>query len=246
MTSMYTGQHGKLTLITLLIILSAADTLVGIRTAAPDPIKPSITNDGASQYLPLVSKSIPPTPTPTSTPPGCGLPFIPPDDLANEQAILDGLNTQRTINGLAELAVADELTQAARRHSRDMADQNFTGHTGSDGTNGGQRMKEACYNWSTWAEIIGWGFGGNTTAMIDWWMNSQVHHDIILSTKFDDFGTGYAYNTNSDYQDYWTVNFGKRAANASVVPQKMYDCVYISIGTLGGSMAMVHSSEPCQ
>ncbi len=95
-----------------------------------------------------------------------------------------------------------------------MADNNFTSHTGSDGSNGGQRMSEACYDWSNWAEIIGWGFGGDTTAMIDWWMNSPTHHDIILAAKYADFGAGYAYNAGSDYQHYWTVNFGVRRALA--------------------------------
>lgn len=190
-------------------------------------------------FLPLVARQ----PVP---PPPCGPPPIPPDDLANEQAILSGLNDQRAANSLAALAVVEELTQAARRHSRDMADNNFTGHTGSDGSDGGQRMQEACYDWTTWAEIIGWGFGGDPDAMIDWWMSSQTHHDIILSTKYEDFGAGYAFNSGSDYEHYWTVNFGKRAAPGSAPAQRMYACVYLSSGMLGGSMLMVYSDEPCR
>ena len=75
------------------------------------------------------------TPTPTGT-------LIPPDDLANEQAIAALINQQRNAIGLPSLSLVSELTQAARRHSRDMADRNFTSHTGSDGSTGGQRMQD--------------------------------------------------------------------------------------------------------
>jgi len=210
-----------------------------LRYLADYPAPPRLPAAEGEIFLPLVSQQVLPPP------PWCGPPEIPPDDLANEQVILDGLNEQRNVNGKAMLALAGELTQAARRHSRDMADNNFTDHTGSDGANGGQRMEDACYHWSTWAEIIGWGFGGDPSSMIEWWMNSPIHHDIILSTKYEDFGAGYAYNSSSDWNHYWTVNFGKRAINPTIQVQ-MYDCVYTSIGSLGGSMLVVHSETPCR
>jgi uncharacterized protein YkwD len=192
-------------------------------------------------YLPCVAwQPTPmPSPTPTSTP-------IPPDDIANEQAIVSGLNHQRDSNSLPSLALVTELTQAARRHSRDMADHNFTSHTGSDGLDGGQRMKEAGYDWTGWGEIIGWGFGGNTSRMIDWWLNSPPHKAIILSNNFADFGAGYAYNPNSQWRHYWTVNFGARASLAAGSVDYPYACTFVVQNELGGSSLLVHSRTPCE
>jgi uncharacterized protein YkwD len=192
-------------------------------------------------YLPFVAWQPTPTPspTPTSTP-------IPPDDSANEEAIINGLNQQRNSNGLPSLAMVSELTQAARRHSRDMADHNFTDHTGSDGSDGGQRMEEAGYDWIGWGEIIGWGFGGDTTRMIDWWMNSPPHKAIILSNNFTDFGAGYAYNANSQWRHYWTVNFGARATLATTSADYFYTCAFVVQNELGGSSLLIHSRIPCE
>jgi len=192
-------------------------------------------------YLPFVAKQPIPTatPTPTATP-------IPPDDIANEQSIANLLNQQRNSNVLPSLTLISELTQAARRHSRDMADHNFTSHTGSDGSAGGQRMQEAGYSWTTWGEIIGWGFGGDTGSMVNWWMNSPPHRSIILSSSFTDFGVGYARNPNSDWRHYWTVNFGRRTIQSAAMPQELYVCTFTSQGQFGGSSLIVYSSEPCQ
>lgn len=220
------------------VIFSLLTPIAGIGTASPLLLDFTPT---AYVYLPFVAKQPIPTATPTPT-----ATTIPPDDIANEQSIANLLNQQRNSNGLPSLALVSELTQAARRHSRDMADNNFTGHTGSDGSNGGQRMREAGYNWTTWGEIIGWGFGGDTESMVNWWMNSPSHRAIILSGSFTDFGVGYARNPNSDWGHYWTVNFGRRAVQGAALPQELYICTFTSRGKSGGSSLIVYSLEPCQ
>ena len=150
------------------------------------------------------------------------------------------------LGAIPALSLVPELTQAARRHSRDMADNNFTSHTGSDGSNGGQRMEEAGYDWTAWGEIIGWGFGADTSSMVNWWMNSPPHRSIILSSSFEDFGVGYARNSTSDWGHYWTVNFGKRATFGNTSSQDLYVCTFITQGQSGGSSLKIYSSEPCQ
>jgi uncharacterized protein YkwD len=215
-----------------IVSLSLLSLITGIGTASPLLLDFTPT---AYVYLPFVAKQ----PAPTAT-------LIPPDDLANEQSIANLLNQQRNSHGLPSLALVSELTQAARRHSRDMADHNFTSHTGSDGSNAGERMREAGYNWTTWAEIIGWGSGSNTESMVDWWMNSPGHRSIILSSYYTDFGVGYARNPGSDWGHYWTVNFGRRATQGAALPQELYICTSTSQGPSGGSSLIVYSSEPCQ
>jgi len=149
-------------------------------------------------YLPLAVTQ--PTPTPD--------PSIPPDDLANEQAIADLINQQRRAHGLPALALVPELTQAARRHSRDMADHNFVSHTGSDGSSYIDRVREAGYDGVAGGEIIGAGFGGDPQAMVSCWMNSPGHRSLILSPDAEEMGVGYTVNHNSAYGHYWTVDFG--------------------------------------
>ena len=172
--------------------------------------------------------------------------LIPPDDLANEGAIADLINGERDAEGLAALPLVSELTQAARRHSRDMADNNFTSHTGSDGSDAGQRMEEAGYEWMAWGEIIGWGFGGDPALMVDWWMNSPTHRDIILSSSFQHYGVGYAYNASSDYGHYWTVNFGSPATAARTTSPAPYVCTFTASGPEGGGSIVLHSAQPCR
>ncbi len=187
-------------------------------------------------YLPHIFRQ----PTPTATP-------IPPDDSNNEQSIANSLNQIRNENGLSSLILVYELTQAARRHSRDMADHNFTSHTGSDGSSFIQRIQEAGYNnWTSAGEIIGWGFGGNAGSMVNWWMNSPSHRSIILSNNLIDFGVGYAKNPGSDWVHYWTVDFGSRDIQNVQFPQELYICTFTSQDTYGGSSMIVYSTEPCR
>lgn len=150
-----------------------------------------------------------PSPTPTTTISSCvqSFPFIPPDDLASEQVIVDGINAHRLDHGLPPLTLAPELTQAGRLHSRDMADHNLPSHTGSDGSSPARRIAIACYQSTAWGEIIAWGFN-DTSEALDWWMNSPVHRAEILNPGFRDLGVGYSYGPMSDLKRYWAVNFG--------------------------------------
>ncbi len=193
-------------------------------------------------YLPTVATpaEIDPTPAPT--------PSYPAVNAASENRIVALINQARQSRGLATFSTQPELVQSARRHSSDMASHNFTDHTGSDGTKGGQRMTDAGYGWSTWAEIIGWGFGGDEAAMVDWWLNSPTHHDILVSTRFVDQGAGYDYQAGSTFGHYWTVNFGKRAAPGEAdLSQRQYTCQLTAETPdgLSGVSVIIHSTDPC-
>lgn len=135
----------------------------------------------------------------------------PPDDLAFEGAVADLINQHRAANGLPALTLVPELTQAARRHSQDMATQRFTAHTGSDGSDGAGRMRDAGYNWAAWDEVIGWGFT-DPASVVDWWMNDEFHRPVLLSDKFAELGVGYYRDADSEWTHYWTVNFGTRSS----------------------------------
>jgi len=193
-------------------------------------------------YLPLVANRPAPTAAPTATPAATP---IPPDDLAIEQSVINLINQNRSSNGLPPFELVSELTQAARRHSGDMADNNLTGHTGSDGSDVGQRMQEAGYDWVWCAETIGWGFSGSPERMVSWWMNSSIHRAILLSDSLEDFGVGYVRNPDSDYGHYWTVNYGIRASKGQNWPGQAFTCVHATAGESAGSV-ILHGPEPCR
>src|SRR4029453_858159 len=61
------------------------------------------------------------------------------------QTLIDLINKTRGEVGVPALTVNADLTEAARRHSLDMACNNFMKHSGSDGSWTGDRGQDAAY-----------------------------------------------------------------------------------------------------
>jgi uncharacterized protein YkwD len=55
------------------------------------------------------------------------------------------INQEREKVGVPSLALSEELANAARRHSHDMATNSFLSHFGSDGSDPDTRIKDAGY-----------------------------------------------------------------------------------------------------
>ena len=123
----------------------------------------------------------------------------------NEVAAL--INNARAQNGLAALTINPQLAAAAQGHSIDMACYGFLGHNGSDGSSVNQRVVAAGYAPSYSEEII-YGSGFPQTAF-DWWMNDKIHRNAILNPNVTEMGVGYAYNADTAYGSYYTVDFGR-------------------------------------
>jgi uncharacterized protein YkwD len=230
-------------LLPFLVLLLLMGWVSGGTSLSPLDLTPT-----AYSHLPLAIAHPTPTatanqPTPTAT--TLAPPAIPPEDLEIERQVVDGLNAERAAQGLETLALVSELTQAARRHSRDMAENELTSHTGSDGSTPCQRMSEAGYDWIACAEIIGWGTVPNVEGMIDWWMNSPPHRGAILG-DFEDLGVGYAKNLDATWKHYWSVSFGTRASRGAAGPETLYECTFTMQGPQGGSYLYIYSTHPCR
>lgn len=156
------------------------------------------------------------TPAPVSTLPTSGTPVTAPtvkgppscnystsSSYSSEIASL--INGARAENGLPALNLNPQLTAAALGHSIDMACHNLLSHTGSDGSSPSQRVAAAGYPASQSSEII-YGSGYPQTAF-DWWMSDPTHRNEILNPGVTDMGVGYAYNEQTAYGSYFTVNF---------------------------------------
>jgi uncharacterized protein YkwD len=127
------------------------------------------------------------------------------------------VNQERTSRGLAPLKRVPSLDDAARYHSKDMAQDDYFDHDSYDRSGGS--LVYAC---NTWARLgsyyTGWTSAGENIAagyftpadVMSGWMNSQGHRENILRTSFWEIGVGYFEGAGSYYTRYWTQDFGRR------------------------------------
>jgi uncharacterized protein YkwD len=144
------------------------------------------------------------TPEPTST--SCS----PEMNSGYESQLLTMINNAREQNGLADLALDNRLSAAARNHSSDMACKEYVDHTGSDGSTWFTRVKAQGYSYTYASENIYVGnpaFGGTPDGAFTWWMNSKVHHDNIMSPRITQIGIGYVFLSGSEFGGYYTLDF---------------------------------------
>ncbi|MFJ8743316.1 CAP domain-containing protein [Embleya sp. NPDC127516] len=165
-------------------------------TAPADTQKPTTPADTQKPTTPAETQK-PTTPTDTQKP---TTPAVPPSGPAAEVVSL--VNQERAKAGCSALTVNTKLTAAALQHSQDMAAHANMSHTGSDGSDPGERITRAGYTWTTYGENIAHGYSTPQQVMTGW-MNSPGHRQNILNCAFKEIGVGLA-GPNS----YWTQNFG--------------------------------------
>ena len=125
------------------------------------------------------------------------------DENANYvQELASLINQARGDAGLTALDLNPLLTQAAQGHSIDMACNNFLSHEGYDGSRFGALVHATGYP-NSFQEII--GIGTPQEAM-DQWAADIGHWEIVLNALATEMGIGYAYNPDSDFGGYFTVD----------------------------------------
>ena len=123
------------------------------------------------------------------------------------QRVVERLNAVRGDHGLGPLRVDLRLVAAAGRHTTDMVTHDFMAHEGSDGSDTGDRVQDAGYDWRYFSENVA---AGQMSAewVVDSWMESPGHRANILSERASHVGVGYAHRSSTRYGHYWTANFG--------------------------------------
>jgi uncharacterized protein YkwD len=122
-----------------------------------------------------------------------------------DQQILGLVNQERAKVGADPLRINEQLDLAADQHTLDQASMNKMSHTGSNGSNMGDRIKNAGYVFSYAGENVAYGFG-DAAAVMSGWMNSAGHRQNILNPNYQEIGIGYA--QGADGRPYWTQDFG--------------------------------------
>ncbi|MER7166203.1 CAP domain-containing protein [Micromonospora sp. NPDC000207] len=118
------------------------------------------------------------------------------------QQVVNIVNAERAKAGCGAVQIDDKLTTAAQRHSQDQADTQNMSHTGSDGSNVGERLDRVGYVWRTYGENVAWN-QRTPEAVMDAWMNSPGHRANILNCAFTEIGVGIATGNGP----YWTQKF---------------------------------------
>ncbi|MHB1417209.1 MAG: CAP domain-containing protein [Chloroflexota bacterium] len=128
-----------------------------------------------------------------------------------EAEVVRLVNGERVARGLWPLAVSDSLSAAARAHTADMIANNFFLHTGSDGSMPWSRAEVAGFQPYGWGDcFVGEDIavGSRTPAdVVNLWMGSDAHRDIILDADYRETGVGYGESAPSVY---WTIVFGSQ------------------------------------
>ncbi len=124
------------------------------------------------------------------------------------------LNEARLDEGLAPYGFSTLLAAAAQRHADDLAANQISSHTGSDGSTAQQRIAEAGYAAWTWnggdliaGENFWTGYGSVEDAMA-FFLEDAPHRDNILSPTYREVGIGVA--TDADGRNYYVLDFGAR------------------------------------
>ena len=120
------------------------------------------------------------------------------------QEVLAQCTAQRQANGIAALPLDPELTKAANIRAKFIA--TLFSLTRPDGRKCFTVLDQIGYSYWSAGENIAAGYG-NSSAVMNGWMNSPGHRSNILNAGFKRLGVGYVYIPNSEYGYYWVQIF---------------------------------------
>ena len=169
-------------------------------TTTEPPPPPTTERPNPPQPQPPAEPGPNPAPPPATQPPATQPPAPPPASTSSDAIALT--NQARANAGLAALSANGALNNAAAAHSADQAARNQMTHTGSNGSNAGDRIRAAGYSPGTWGENIAAGYS-SSSSVVAGWMASSGHRANILNPAFTQIGVASA--TAANGTRYWTM-----------------------------------------
>lgn len=118
------------------------------------------------------------------------------------------INGLRASRGLPPLVWDDALALAARTHSQDMADENFSGQAGSDGSTFVERAYAAGYIGRPLAENLAFGVP-DALGAFEVWLGSAADLANMADPEATRVGYGSGYSANTQWQSYHTMMTGR-------------------------------------
>jgi uncharacterized protein YkwD len=112
----------------------------------------------------------------------------------------------RAVGPAGPLRVSTALERAARLHARDMAARGAAAHTGSDGSQPGDRVTRTGYRWRLVGENVA---AGQTSAeqVVRDWLASPGHCENLMDPRFRETGVAFVVDTASVSAVYWVQVF---------------------------------------
>lgn len=98
------------------------------------------------------------------------------------------------------------LAEAAHDHSRNMAEEEFFGHTDTDDQGVAARVSDAGYVWQAVGENIAAG-QTEVERVMQGWLESPGHCANIMSGDFSEMGAASFEEEGSRYSPFWTQVF---------------------------------------
>ncbi|MBI4815982.1 MAG: CAP domain-containing protein [Deltaproteobacteria bacterium] len=107
------------------------------------------------------------------------------------------------------VALDSALMNAAQGHSADMAARNYFSHDSLDGRSAWDRIDDAGFAGNGVGENIA---AGQSTAdeVFEAWVDSPGHCTNLMAASATHMGIGYAHNSATTYETFWTQDFGAR------------------------------------
>jgi uncharacterized protein YkwD len=123
------------------------------------------------------------------------LALAPPVTAGPAESVLSAINAARAKAGCGPLRVNPKLMAAARTHAKAMAEQNFFGHAGKDGSRMSSRIKRQGYSFRSAAENIAAG-QRSAGEVVRSWLNSSGHRRNILNCRMEETGIALVYQSD--------------------------------------------------
>jgi uncharacterized protein YkwD len=121
--------------------------------------------------------------------------------------MLAAVNQLRASVGSSPLTLCEPISRAAQFYAALMADSNYYGHVGPDGSQAWDRMSAQGYAWRGAGENIAGGYD-SVNAVMAGWEKSPGHYKNLVNPDFTHVGFGSATAPSSRYGTYWVQNFG--------------------------------------
>ena len=123
-------------------------------------------------------------------------------DMALAAGVIEEVNAVRASQGLPPLSPDRTLNEAAMAHAADQARTARMAHEGSDGTDIGQRLVRAGYDYARAKEAVAVGWGKPRNVTRGWWYSPE-HRETLLHHPASEVGVGVVHG--EDGKAYWTL-----------------------------------------
>ncbi|WP_200670141.1 CAP domain-containing protein [Staphylococcus arlettae] len=114
------------------------------------------------------------------------------------------VNAERKQHQLSTLNYDSDVSDTARKHSKDMAENDYFDHTNLDDESPFDRLKADDIKFNVAGENLAYG-QMNSIYAHEGLMNSLGHRKNILRSSYNELGVGVAFN--DERQPYWTENY---------------------------------------